>query len=730
MKKTNKIIALILAMVLAFSSVPLMASAAAIKDDVNTVEKLIQGENLGNLVEWLLKNINNRKEEILGSVLSLVFMFVEDEALQAKVGETDVLAADDEALAKILVDWLNADILPGLQEDLASDDTVKSILKIVSIDVSSVDKIINSLYTLATTTGLGDISNLKEDSLVFKKAASVFQKATLKTVANSGNLGVLHAVLQFLSDNTDLFKKVLAGKVNLGLLAAVNGLINDLIKDYISPDAIKEMLCDAIELDYETYKGYTADEIVAVAFLKLLTGKDKVEKAEAAEVMNLTIYDFLDKYAGQVYKTLLVGPLNNDVKKLLVENIKPLDDEYNNILDEVFNWEYNFSGNEFDEVLAAGKGNMVAKLNDAVIALLKVILTDDAFKALNLKTGGNENLNENLTKTFRFVLPKIAKIDKDKLGADLSGFTADKVKNMSAEEMAVAVLKVFFPGWFKNANMAEVSKATTLEQLGVLAAKYAVTNDEWVPMEIAAVADAKNVEKMTDAACLDLVLEIGMETAAKALNYNKGTTHYELPADTSKWTAEDYLDDIVDWALNFVDGLPASADILSTERGVIDGEGGFFKLNVILDSLFDLSFISGCGNDTFAFDFETMLMDKFLGNLLNFDVEASVAMLAENEEASLFDKKINVAVIDLVDDLLTGLFEEGYELPAAYKLGDVDSNDKVDATDARLALRAAVGLDQLSDSQAKAADVDKNAKVDATDARLILRVAVGLDKLA
>ena len=730
MKKTNKIIALILAMVLAFSSVPLMASAAAIKDDVNTVEKLIQGESLGNLVEWLLKNINNRKEEILGSVLSLVFMFVEDEALQAKVGETDVLAADDEALAKILVDWLNADILPGLQEDLASDDTVKSILKIVSIDVSSVDKIINSLYTLATTTGLGDISNLKEDSLVFKKAASVFQKATLKTVANSGNLGVLHAVLQFLSDNTDLFKKVLSGKVNLGLLAAVNGLINDLITDYISPDAIKEMLCDAIELDYEVYKSYTADEIVAVAFLKLLTGKETVEKAEAAEVMNLTIYGFLDKYAGQIYKLLLVGPLNNDVKTLLVEKVKPLDDEFGNIFDEVFNWDYNFTGNEFDEVLAAGKGNMVAKLNDAVIALLKVILTEDAFKALDLKTGGNENLDDNLTKTFRFVLPKLAKIDKEKLGADLSGFTADKVKNMGSEEMAVAVLKLFFPGWFANSNAAEINAVKSLEQLAVLAAKYAATNKEWVPMDIAAISVAKNVEKMNDAACLDLIFEIGMEVAAKALNYNKGTTYYELPEDTSKWTGDDYLDDIVDWALNFVDGLPASADILSTERGVIDGEGGFFKLNVILDSLFDTSFISGCGNDTFALDFETMLMDKFLGNLLNFDLEDAVAMLAENEEASLFDKKINVAVIDLVDDLLTGLFEEGYELPAAYKLGDVDSNDKVDATDARLALRAAVGLDQLSDSQAKAADVDKNAKVDATDARLILRVAVGLDKLA
>lgn len=723
MKKTNKIIAVILAMVLAFSSVPLMASAAAIKDDVDTVEKLIQGESLGNLVEWLLKNINNRKEEILGSVLSLVFLLVEDEALQAKVGETDVLAADDEALAKILVDWLNADILPGLQEDLASDDTVKSILKIVNIDVGSVDKIISSLYALATTVGLGDISNLKEESLIFEKKGL---RVNLVTVKNSGNLGALYSVLQFLSDNTDLFKKVLSGKVNLGLLAAVNGLINDLIKDYISPDAIKKMLCDAIELDYEAYKNYTADQILAAAFLKLLTGSnEKIDQKAADDVMQLSIYGFLETYAGDIYANLLLDLLNNDARTALKDLAAK---DTTGKLSQVINLEYEFKADTFDEYLGAGKGNMIAQLNNLIITVLKLVIQPAEFAKLGLEEGGNDKLNEHLTKTFRYILPLIK--DVPDLGIDLSKFTADAVKNMSAEDMAVAVLKLFFQGWFKNADMKEVDKAKTLEQLAVLAAKFAASNKEWVPMDIVALKKAVNVEKMDEAACLDLVFEIGMEVAAKALNYNKGTTYYELPEDTSKWTGEDYLDDIVDWALNFVDGLPASADILSTERGVVDGEGGFFKLNVILDSLFDLSFISGCGNDTFTFDFETMLMDKFLGNLLNFDVEASVAMLAENEEASLFDKKINVAVIDLVDDLLTGLFEEGYEIPAAYKLGDVDSNDKVDATDARLALRAAVGLDKLDASQEKAADVDKNAKVDATDARLILRVAVGLDKLA
>ncbi len=713
MKKTNKIIAVILAMVLAFSSVPLMASAAAIKDDVDTVEKLIQGESVGNLAEWLLKNLNNRKEEILGSVLSLVFMFVEDEDLSKVIGETDLTKATDEELATILVNWLDQYVLPGIE----MDDTLKGVLGLFGIKLGSTNQLIDSLYNIRTLK-LGDVN---------------FNCNALKGIdtGKDKNLNALYAVLQFLADNTTIIKKAAKADLSFGLIvdSALKTFgvdINKEIKNAIGPDAIKEMLCDAIELDYETYKNYTADQILAAAFLKLLTGSnEKIDQKAADDVMQLSIYGFLETYAGDIYANLLLDLLNNDARTALKDLAAK---DTTGKIAQVINLEYEFKADTFDEYLGAGKGNMIAQLNNLIITVLKLVIQPAEFAKLGLEEGGNDKLNENLTKTFRYILPLIK--DVPDLGVDLSKFTADAVKNMSAEDMAVAVLKLFFKGWFANADMAEVNKAKTLEQLGVLAAKYAASNKEWVPMEITALAAAKNVEKLDDAVCLDIVFEIGMETAAKALEYNKGTTYYELPEDTSKWTGEDYLDDIVDWALNFVDGLPASADILSTERGVVDGEGGFFKLNVILDSLFDLSFISGCGNDTFTFDFETMLMDKFLGNLLNFDVEASVAMLAENEEASLFDKKINVAVIDLVDDLLTGLFEEGYEIPAAYKPGDVDSNGKVDSTDARLALRAAVGLDKLSDTQAKAADVDKNNKVDSTDARLILRAAVGLEKLA
>ncbi|MBQ6864288.1 MAG: leucine-rich repeat protein, partial [Clostridia bacterium] len=62
-------------------------------------------------------------------------------------------------------------------------------------------------------------------------------------------------------------------------------------------------------------------------------------------------------------------------------------------------------------------------------------------------------------------------------------------------------------------------------------------------------------------------------------------------------------------------------------------------------------------------------------------------------------------------------------------LGDVDGDNEVTSSDARLALRAAVKLETLTEAQTKAADADKNGEIEAADARLILRAAVGLETL-
>lgn len=77
---------------------------------------------------------------------------------------------------------------------------------------------------------------------------------------------------------------------------------------------------------------------------------------------------------------------------------------------------------------------------------------------------------------------------------------------------------------------------------------------------------------------------------------------------------------------------------------------------------------------------------------------------------------------------MEALTKAGYLVTSMdYKKGDLDNDGKISAADARIALRLAVGLDEMTDSLAYAADIDGDNKVTAADARLLLRIAVGLE---
>ena len=64
----------------------------------------------------------------------------------------------------------------------------------------------------------------------------------------------------------------------------------------------------------------------------------------------------------------------------------------------------------------------------------------------------------------------------------------------------------------------------------------------------------------------------------------------------------------------------------------------------------------------------------------------------------------------------------------AARNGDLDSDNRVTAADARAILRAAVGLDKLNATQQSYADLDMDGKVTAADARIALRISVGLER--
>ncbi|MCH5197362.1 MAG: dockerin type I repeat-containing protein [Oscillospiraceae bacterium] len=93
-------------------------------------------------------------------------------------------------------------------------------------------------------------------------------------------------------------------------------------------------------------------------------------------------------------------------------------------------------------------------------------------------------------------------------------------------------------------------------------------------------------------------------------------------------------------------------------------------------------------------------------------------------------KNIFVFVLAAVLCMQCAVFSSAAE--QTYKIGDVDFDGKLTASDARWILRASVGLEKYSKDSLvfSAADTDKDGKLTAADARWTLRAAVGLEALA
>ncbi len=104
-------------------------------------------------------------------------------------------------------------------------------------------------------------------------------------------------------------------------------------------------------------------------------------------------------------------------------------------------------------------------------------------------------------------------------------------------------------------------------------------------------------------------------------------------------------------------------------------------------------------------------------------------LVQAGKDAVIKDSKGNVIAAD--NSPVTGMtltMADGKQYTIVV-FGDADGDGKVSAADARLALRASVGLENYKEDSAqyKAANVGSEDKLSAADARLILRASVGLE---
>ena len=683
MKTSKKIISVILAVIMVIGTAS-TAFAGAI-DTTKSVDKLIEQENIANVAEYLLKSINNRKDDITGTVLRLAFLFLKNEDLNAFIAGRDVTELSDEQNAEILVKWLNK----VLQDNTTAITEAKwyGLAKAacaflgIKLDLSNIDGAIRTLHDACEKCANPGLIGVAID---FADLGKLNGKA-LKDVSvkNKGNLGVVKALINWLSDNTYVIKRLIMSQLNAGSLNDTIKIddINAKVKEFIGKDVILDKMYRLVyggakDGDFATsmYKDYTADQLLAAGFIKMMKCIDatnpanKIEKSECDEALNMSVYRLIAKY-GPVFlenykfkkdgKTI-IEKLNSVFKGLIdaLMNEDAVDAETKARFDfkEFTNADFNaiFENLENDGILN--------QFNNICCLVAKKILSAAAYNELGLTTGGNEYLNENLTKICRYTLPAIAKVGTIG-GIDFTAFNADAVNNMSLAEMGAAVLKLFFPTWFKE-NIATatdaVNNAKTIDQLAVIAAKLALTTEKWMKwagentLKEPAKVNLNTVSSMNSAACKEAILKMGAEVAAIALDHNSKSTHFTLDENREGWTYVTYLNTIVNWGVNFIKGIPA---VLSCEKFYDDTTNPFYKINVALNELVNFSFVDA-GDATFKLDIETLLFDKLLGNLFNMDLAGVLNTFKKNDKKdNILNGTIVSGVVSVLDKALTAMFE-------------------------------------------------------------------------
>ncbi len=673
MKKTTKIISMILALVMMLSVVPMTASAKAIPDSVNTVEKLIQLDNLTNLLEYLVKKINANKDDLIPTALRIVYLAMNNEKINGYIGTKEVSKLTGPEASKVLVTWLDTDILPPLQEKLAGSGAIATINDNVpglTIDIHSVQSTFNTLAQL-------DNAGLKVLIATFLGDAKDINVSAVKNVTVAGNeFGAVKALIQFVEDNLPVIRKALNGNLSLGIvdnffnindtigfLGQLPQLVKSFIYKLIDKDAAAGEFADGKmggDWANSAYKSYTADQLLAAALIKLIKGDDAaVSQADANKALNLSVYGLLTEYGPELYSRFAVKAINDNLQDLVDKLPEKARKEFKATLPTV-------DENTFADIFAGAESTgILGQLNNILVKIAEMIFAPATYSKLGLVKGGNDKLNANVTKICRAAIPVLVDCEAE-MQASFGYTLPDSIKNadpatLTLPDMAVCILKPFFAGWFGgNAKYSAslVDAADSLPDLAMLAVYYTATNTEWIKGEYTYEAvTAKMLSEYSDSDATKYVLKTAAGIAISTLQAYAENIHFTVTSLDADW--EKAFDQIANWGLDFINGLPAVAKAHNL-RGQ-DGYGGFYKLNVILNELIDFSFLNDVSSVPFKLDLGVLLKDAVLDNAYDFDLAGIVGIFEKNNNTdNILGKPLNSSIIGIVNRIVTALFEHDH----------------------------------------------------------------------
>lgn len=321
---------------------------------------------------------------------------------------------------------------------LTEDDIFVGTLDVTSVNAAldSVDTILNGRLWTQYNGLLGDLKNLNIQAISLQPNCHGVRRSN-----GGSDLNVIYSLLEFLYDNKGLLSGFVKNEIDLG---AIVGQFVDLSEFEVTgllKDLLYEAAYDADAPDGGTDK--TVDEMVQdlvdALFITGFHGDDPL-LPEAEGYTNLsdrTMLQFVDDALVLAYNKYLVPRANevwmDDINELLADNAEEIEkySKYFNLTDDgkvAFEFEtYNFDRSKL----------VLEQLNDVLASIINLAINSEEL-GFEWETGDNSKIVDNIIRIGREVL---AVTGRDLFSKYVEIYDADQLAEMSDMEVVAYVAR-------------------------------------------------------------------------------------------------------------------------------------------------------------------------------------------------------------------------------------------------------------------------------------------------
>lgn len=546
-----------------------------------------------------------------------------DSAITGQYNSIDKVDLSSEQKASLILD--------DLDDMLEKEDILLDIPVIGTIDLTSIDAALDSIYSI---TGNWLFGSLTVGDLVVLEDYRSNIASVRRTTEGETDFDVISSLVNYLSNCAPTLLGMFEDDFNWGIVHGFlppefrmiiddfNGWLDDLIWDLLHP-VNDEAMPENPTLDY--FVQFLCDNQLAGKREEIM-GFEGAMPGFEVDITSDSAYSVIEEGIYEALNAFIIPVLNGDLKDVITDAVDSNEADGGK-LNELINVDYNIERYEFNENLG-----LVEQINDVFKIVVEEMLLPGKSEWVSTADGataGRSNV-DNLIYNLETLLKQII----------VAGGETENVDDYDLEELGDYIARVAVEQFVKHLDF---EKGDTMEKIAYEGLRELVVR--FVPE----VTYADMPSTATSAQYRDAILEMGADIACYYLNANIAL---DCPISTS---AEEFISAFITWCLPYISGLFDATEYNSAENG-------WEEIDAILWQFIPKDWMNYA--EMFADDSSAGTADDLtFKNLLNYIIDAVFAMDIEklfiffdHIENGALTEPVRDVIIDFVANILNTAF--------------------------------------------------------------------------